>query len=226
MNENVRAPSSVQRRSRGQLIFLSALVATGLFFLGWAVVGFFTQNPKSTDLAEKQEYLRHRDVRPLSGPLTQLLAEPEQWLVKSQTHALLGSPASSFELSDHRDQHYKLDQLLSKGPVVLVFYYGYSCNHCVGQLFALSDDIKKFRELGAEVVAISADPPQQTRERFQQYGEFACKSSPIRATRWPRSMACFILRGSATRRFFGMVRSFWGGMAWLHGRNTAMNRSR
>jgi peroxiredoxin len=40
-------------------------------------------------------------------------------------------------------------------------------------LFALSDDIQKFRELGAEVVAVSADPPKETRERFQQYGEFA-----------------------------------------------------
>jgi peroxiredoxin len=78
-----------------------------------------------------------------------------------------------FDLADHREQHYQLDRLLAKGPVVLVFYYGYYCNHCVGQLFALSDDIQKFRELGAEVVAVSADPPKQTRERFRQYGEFA-----------------------------------------------------
>ena len=52
--------------------------------------------------------------------------------------------------------------------MVLVFYYGYHCNHCVGQLFALHDDISKFRELGAEVVAVSADPPEWTRERWDR----------------------------------------------------------
>jgi thioredoxin-dependent peroxiredoxin len=55
---------------------------------------------------------------------------------------------------------------------VLVFYYGYHCNHCVSQLFALDKDLEKFRELGVQVVAVSADPSELTRERFKQYGAF------------------------------------------------------
>jgi peroxiredoxin len=62
---------------------------------------------------------------------------------------------------------------LTEGPVVLVFYYGYTCNHCVSQLFGLSKDIEKFRELGAQVVAVSADPLELTRERYEKYGAFA-----------------------------------------------------
>ncbi len=53
-----------------------------------------------------------------------------------------------------------------------MFYFGYYCNHCVSQLFALQKDIDKFRELGATVVAISADPPELTSERFKKYGAF------------------------------------------------------
>src|SRR5262249_13085079 len=62
---------------------------------------------------------------------------------------------------------------VGRGPVVLVFYYGYYCNHCVAQLFALHEDVKKFRELGAEVIAVSADPPELTRQRFERSGAFA-----------------------------------------------------
>jgi peroxiredoxin len=54
----------------------------------------------------------------------------------------------------------------------LVFYYGYYCNHCVSQLFALNKDVAKFNELGATVLAVSADPSEQTRKRFKEYGAF------------------------------------------------------
>src|SRR5262249_61402453 len=38
---------------------------------------------------------------------------------------------------------------------------------------AVHDDIERFRELSAQVIAVSADPPESTRDRFQQFGEFA-----------------------------------------------------
>lgn len=56
--------------------------------------------------------------------------------------------------------------------MVLVFYYGYHCNHCVGQLFAVNDDLAKFRELDATVVAVSADPVEETQARYAEYGRF------------------------------------------------------
>jgi peroxiredoxin len=40
-------------------------------------------------------------------------------------------------------------------------------------LFALQKDLEYFHELGAEVVAISADAPEHTREKYGEYGGFA-----------------------------------------------------
>ncbi len=55
---------------------------------------------------------------------------------------------------------------------MLIFYYGYRCNHCVSQLFDVQEDLALFRDLGCEVIAISADPPDLTSLRFKQFGEF------------------------------------------------------
>jgi peroxiredoxin len=56
--------------------------------------------------------------------------------------------------------------------VVLVFYYGFHCDHCVRQLFDMKRDLPLFREAGAQVVAISADVAELTRQRLRQYGPF------------------------------------------------------
>jgi peroxiredoxin len=126
------------------------------------------------DLAgQARDYLRSQNVVPLSEPLEKLLSEPAARRVSAQAHPLLGRSAPDFVLLDTNLQATRLSDQLARGPVVLVFYYGYHCNHCVGQLFALHDDAAKFRELGAELLAISADPPEATRDRFREYGEFA-----------------------------------------------------
>ena len=56
--------------------------------------------------------------------------------------------------------------------MVVVFYLGYGCSHCVAQLIALDKDLHYFHELGAEIVAISSDESSHTAERFQEYGRF------------------------------------------------------
>ena len=56
--------------------------------------------------------------------------------------------------------------------MVLIFYYGYHCVACVRQLFDVNKDLPLFREVGARVVAVSPDPPELTRQRFQQHGPF------------------------------------------------------
>jgi peroxiredoxin len=105
-----------------------------------------------------------------SGPVDPSSAD---LYVQSQAHPLLGQSAPRFELRDCDGQRWKLNHALARGPVVLVFYFGYHCNHCVGQLFALHNDIERFRALHATVVAVSADPAETTRDRFRQHGAFA-----------------------------------------------------
>ena len=81
-------------------------------------------------------------------------------------------PAPDFTLKDVEGKDRSLADYLKTGPVVLVFYYGYHCDHCVSQLFAINKDMEKFRELGVHVVAVSADSIELTRERYKQYGAF------------------------------------------------------
>ena len=52
---------------------------------------------------------------------------------------------------------------------MLVFYYGYYCDHCVAQLYAINQDLAYFRELGTQIAAVSADAPDETRAKFAEY---------------------------------------------------------
>jgi peroxiredoxin len=165
------SPSGRRRR------FL-AVLAAGCLLAGTALAaGLLRERPRPApeppDLAkEAQADLDRRNYKPLSEPLTALLADPAYKPIPTQAHPLLGQPAPDFSLPDTDGKRVSLAESLKSGPVVLVFYYGYHCNHCVSQLFALNKDIDKLRELGATVLTVSADPSDQTRERFKQYGAF------------------------------------------------------
>lgn len=108
----------------------------------------------------------------LSSSLAEILADDQFVIAASQPHPLLGQTAPDFKLPNDRGEFVDLHTLTSKGPVIVVFYYGYGCSHCVAQLFGLQKDLKHLRELGAEVVAISSDSPAHTAEKFEEYGRF------------------------------------------------------
>jgi peroxiredoxin len=154
-------------------IFLAALVASGMIYLVLAGDRRPDRRYQEPDLAQgARNYLQQHQVAPLSEPLSRLLTDAEASLVPTQSHILLRQAGPAFELEATSENQLSLAKQTAKGPVVLVFYFGYRCNHCVSQLFALQQDIDRFHELGAEVVALSADPPQQTRDRFKKYGAF------------------------------------------------------
>ena len=46
-------------------------------------------------------------------------------------------------------------------PVVLLYYLGHSCSHCVEQLNAFTPLTEKFREAGIELLAISSEPHEE-----------------------------------------------------------------
>jgi peroxiredoxin len=166
-----------QHLSRGQVVFVTVLLLIGVAFLGLAAQRtLYPAAPAKQDLnlaREAQADLDRRGYRPLSEPLDRLLHDSAYQPVPTQVHPLLGQPAPEFNLETVEGLPWRLSEQLKTGPVVLVFYYGYHCNHCVSQLFGLHKDIGKFRELGASVVAVSADPPELTRKRFVEYGPFA-----------------------------------------------------
>lgn len=124
------------------------------------------QGPSVAEEAEK--YVRYRKAVPLSEPLTQLLSNPDLFVVEPQKHPLLGKKAPNFQLAASDGRLVRLETLLAQGPVVVIFYYGYYCSHCVAQLFSIDEDLARFRELGASVVAISPDSVTTTRERIAE----------------------------------------------------------
>lgn len=178
MNDSTSNSAAPGERG-GALRVWAPLLVIGLIAGALAAVYVFRRGPTADapppkrDLAqEARADLDRRGFQPLSTPLETLLADPNYDPIPTQAHSLLLRPAPEFTLKDVAGKEWSLARELPGGPVVLVFYYGYHCNHCVSQLFALDKDIERFRELGVQVVAVSADPVETTRERFQQYGAF------------------------------------------------------
>jgi peroxiredoxin len=161
--------------TRGQLVLVALLFAAGLGLCGWSFLHWRKERrtPVPTDdvAAGAREYLRQRGVEPLSDSLERFLAQPGA-LVKSGTMNPVGDTAPEFELTEVHGRKWRLQEALEKGPVVIVFYYGYGCDHCVSQLFAIQQDIRYFRELGAEIVAISEDAPAETLKQYKRFGAF------------------------------------------------------
>ena len=85
---------------------------------------------------------------------------------------MLNQSAPEFALPDDAGKTQSLSTLGKDRPVLVVFYLGYGCSHCVAQLIALEKDLHYFRELDADIVAISSDEPAHTADRFQEYGRF------------------------------------------------------
>lgn len=170
MTSILPSPTALATLTPGRVVLGLLLLASGAGFLGMAAARALMPAPNLARQA--RAYLRGQEIEPLSGPLAKLLADPASFRVRSQYHTFLNKPAPDFQLKDTNGRTRKLSQMRQDGPVVLVFYYGYHCNHCVSQLFQLNDDLRYFQELGARLVAVSADPPELTRERFKQYGAF------------------------------------------------------
>jgi peroxiredoxin len=72
----------------------------------------------------------------------------------------VGTSAPDFTGETYRGNALTLSDLYNNGPVVLVFYRGAWCPYCNVHLRAFQNNIEKFRDLGASIVAVSVDKPQ------------------------------------------------------------------
>lgn len=78
------------------------------------------------------------------------------------------SAAPAFDLVDHEQQHFTLEQYRGK-PVVVIFYLGYGCLHCAEQLQAFAPKAVDFKAQGIELIAISTDTPEDLRKSHENY---------------------------------------------------------
>jgi peroxiredoxin len=108
------------------------------------------------------------------GPETQgALVTARNNLVASGVgkHAIRsGETAPDFVLADQEGGPVRLNDLLARGPLVLSFYRGSWCPMCNLELRALQAHLEQFRELGAELVAVSPQPPDKTLLTADQVG--------------------------------------------------------
>ena len=74
----------------------------------------------------------------------------------------IGQTAPDFQLPNPQGKSISLNELLVKGPVVVTFYRGSWCPYCNLQLRALQARLAEIKELGAELVAISPQVPDDS----------------------------------------------------------------
>ncbi len=175
MEEMPHPPSTPARPSRGRRFAFGLAGVAVLLVLAAAGLVLATRTAlrdRPITGAEDEVARVVRDYRGAvpAGSLEEVLAHPD--VIPTHDHPLLGRQAPDFQLADPDGRVWDLAELRADGPVVLIFYYGYYCGHCVQQLFDVNRDLPLFRELGARVVAVSADPPELTRRRYQHYGPF------------------------------------------------------
>jgi peroxiredoxin len=84
----------------------------------------------------------------------------------------LGESAPNFELPNQEGQATSLAALLEKGPVVVTFYRGSWCPYCNLQLRALQARLNDIHDLGAELIAISPQVPDDSlsKDEISQMG--------------------------------------------------------
>jgi peroxiredoxin len=94
-----------------------------------------------------------------------------------------GDTAPLFVLKDPDGKPVPAAELLAHGPLVVSFYRGVWCPYCNMELQALQEALPSFRELGANLVAISPQSPVNSRKSVRTNGlGFPILSDPGNAT--------------------------------------------
>lgn len=76
-------------------------------------------------------------------------------------------PAPDWKLSDQDAKQISLKDYRGR-PVVVIFYLGYGCKHCLEQLNAFAPMTKRFAEAGISLVAVSSDSVAGLGKTFEQ----------------------------------------------------------
>jgi len=74
----------------------------------------------------------------------------------------VGDRAPDFTLPDPTGTQVKLSTLLAEGPVVINFYRGQWCPYCNLEIRAFQQLLPEFQQVGAQVIAISPELPDQS----------------------------------------------------------------
>jgi peroxiredoxin len=124
-------------------------------------------------LQDKLDALRKQfGVATRSDALIAILRAVENVVTANHASQALkaGARAPSFFLEGQRNVTVALADLLSRGPVVLLFYRGAWCPQCNLELQAIEDAAETVARLGASIVAISPQTSEQSQKVSKRYG--------------------------------------------------------
>ncbi|MBT1687412.1 peroxiredoxin-like family protein [Dawidia soli] len=81
----------------------------------------------------------------------------------------VGDIAPDFRLKDPRGKYVSLKTALQDGPVVLNFYRGGWCPFCNLELNTLQRTLPKFKDAGAQLIAISPESPDNSLSTIEKH---------------------------------------------------------
>jgi len=81
-----------------------------------------------------------------------------------------GDPAPDFVLPNALGRSVSSEELRKKGPLVVSFYRGTWCSYCNVEIRALQQNLAEIRSLGAELVAITPELPDETVSMSEKHG--------------------------------------------------------
>ncbi len=82
----------------------------------------------------------------------------------------VGDKAPDFTLKNAFGENISLASLTKKGPVILVFYRGAWCTICNIQLHALNTSLPTFKKYGAQLLAVTPQKPDRSKEQIKKDG--------------------------------------------------------
>ena len=81
-----------------------------------------------------------------------------------------GDKAPDFTLPNALGEMVSSEALRRKGPLVISFYRGTWCSYCNVEIRALQQNLAEIRALGAELVAITPEVPDETVSMSEKHG--------------------------------------------------------
>ena len=115
------------------------------------------------------------------NPIAKKLNLPEDWRIQNKISHDVGerpsldslgpfrwtpSPATQWSLTDGQGKNHSLNDYTGR-PLIVVFYLGKGCAHCIEQLSAFAPEVDSFKQAGIDLIAISTDNVGGLRETFQ-----------------------------------------------------------
>ncbi len=116
-------------------------------------------------LSEQLSKMREQSASRIPSDVRATMRQAIQDLIASgiaQKSVAAGARAPEFSLPNAKGETVRLSDLLAKGPVVVSFYRGGWCPYCNLELKALQERLPEIADLGASLVAISPETPDNS----------------------------------------------------------------